>query len=137
MKIKKLTQEQFNASTNKDRRAYTNSLSEKEQIKLIRNTDILPVIAYIDNPSEKLQLATINKFDGDLRYIKNPTEKVKLKAVKYYFRSMEYISNPSKKLQIATVKNLKHYNDKWVYEYIKSEKALKLYEKLKKVKNII
>jgi hypothetical protein len=80
-----------------------------------------------------------------IKYIKNPSEQLQFIAVKNYPQGIVYIENPSEKLQITAVKNLIKagksnnisnklhvYNDLFVMMYIKSQKALELYEQLKR-----
>ena len=51
-------------------------------------------IRYIQNPSEKLQLAAVKENGSAIEYIKNPSEEVQLAAVKQNRRAIQYIPKP-------------------------------------------
>jgi hypothetical protein len=57
------------------------------------------LIQFINNPTEKVQLAAVRKNTYSIRHIKNPTEKVQLVAIKQYPYSIQYIKNPSERTQ--------------------------------------
>jgi hypothetical protein len=67
------------------------------------------VIRFIQNPSEKVQLAAVKKYGFVIRFIQNPPEKVQLAAVQQDGHSISDIIdkgiNPSEKVQLAAVKN--------------------------------
>lgn len=121
-----------------------NTITEEEQIKFVQSDNELANIKYINNPSEKVQLAAIkDPYSIYMYYIKNPSEEVKLAVVKQDGYTIRYIINPSETVQIKAVKNLYYdhydndYNDYFINIYIKSEKALELYDKLKSVNKIV
>jgi hypothetical protein len=66
------------------------------------------LIQFIDNPSEKVQLAAVKKNPLSIQYIQNPSEKVQLAAVKRWSPSIQYIQNPSEKAQLASVEKDPH-----------------------------
>jgi hypothetical protein len=92
-----------------------NNLNESEQIKIIKNN--VHLVSFINNPSEKVQLKVIKNNGYNICYINNPSENVQIKAVKLF----DY-----NEIEIET-------NEYFIY-YIKSEKALDLYNKLKTTK---
>ena len=93
------------------------------------------LIRFIPNPSEKVQLAAVERTPLSIRYIKNPSEKVQLAAVKEWSYSILYIKNPSEKVQLVAVKK-----DSRLIQYIEnpSERVKDLYrEKISLSKKII
>ena len=56
------------------------------------------------NPSERVQLAAVNRNGNAIQYIKNPSEEVQLEAVREYGQAIQYIKNPSEAVQLAAVK---------------------------------
>jgi hypothetical protein len=102
------------------------------------------LIKDIKNPSEEMQLIAVRKYGDTIKYMKNPSEKVQLEAIKEYSFSIMFIGNPSENAQIETVNSisLKGYikdsdNNNFINTYIKSPKALELYNKLKNTRKII
>jgi len=81
----------------------------KKQIK-----DAL-MIEFIDNPSEALQLAAVERHGYAIQYIKNPSEALQLTAVNKNGYVIRYIKNPSEALQLAAVKQ-----DRYAIRYIKN-----------------
>jgi len=81
-----------------------NKMSETEQIVAVENSPKL--IRYIDNQSEKVQLAAIESSPNAhyvkkiAKYIKNPSEKVQLALIEKYPNAIKYIKNPTKKVQL-------------------------------------
>jgi len=62
---------------------------------------------YIDcikGPSEAVQLAAVKRNGESIQFIKDPSEAVQLAAVKEYGWSIEFIKDPSEAVQIAAVK---------------------------------
>ena len=53
------------------------------------------LIQFIDNPSEKVQLAAVKEYPYSIKYIQNPTEEVQLLAVKNDPDSTRFIENPT------------------------------------------
>jgi hypothetical protein len=60
-------------------------------------------IRNIQNPSEEVQLAAVNKNGLTLNYIKNPTDAVRLAAIKQTASAIVYINNPTEEEQIAAL----------------------------------
>ena len=142
-----------------------NNWTEEEQIKAIARTPYF--IGLIKNPSEKMKLIAVTKYGDAIKYIKEPSEAVQLAAVRESGYNIRYINNPSEEVQLESIKekikitsiedeqlfNYLYKNshkstpilmpyktimfDEIVDEHITSPKALKLYEKLKTVSNII
>ena len=84
------------------RKIYNEKLSEEEQLDIIYKYPVL--IAHIKNPSEKLQLASINDHNGyHLAYIKKPTQFVIMEALKQDPHNILYVDNPSEKIQYMAV----------------------------------
>jgi len=81
-----------------------NKMSETEQVVAVENSPKL--IRYIDNQSEKVQLAAIESSPNAhyvkkiAKYIKNPSEKVQLALIEKYPNAIKYIKNPTKKVQL-------------------------------------
>jgi len=66
------------------------------------------LIQFIDNPSEEVQLAVVQKNPNSIKYIQNPTEEVQLVAVKKNYRAINFIENPTEKvIQLARSKGVK------------------------------
>ncbi len=76
---------------------------ESELIQLVLNNP--NIIRSIRNPSEKIQLAAIEKDPYYIEDIKNPTEKVQIIAIERDPDNIEIIKNPSEKVQLVAVKN--------------------------------
>jgi hypothetical protein len=112
-------------------------LSEKVQLAAVYEDS--QAIEHIKVPTEKVQLKAVEKDGTNIYYIKNPTEKVQLIAVKDSAYNISFINNPSEKIQIEAINNINYHGHDWNFmkKYIKSEKALKLYLKLKKAHGII
>jgi hypothetical protein len=72
-------------------------------------------IRYIENPSKKIQLAAVQENGYAIRYIENPSEDVKLVAVRENGAVIKYIKHPSKKIQIAAVQS-NGYAMQWIDE---------------------
>jgi hypothetical protein len=94
--------------------------------------------------NEEEQLKLINEFYFKIIYIEYPSEKVQLEAIRISPLSLKYINNPTKKVELFAVNRMfdrnfvKYTNwDDFVYSWITSSEALKLYYKLKKVHSII
>jgi hypothetical protein len=119
-------------------------LSDKVYIALIKEHPYY--IQHIKSPNINIQLASVKLYPESIQYIKDPSEKVQLATISQENKgwSVRHIRNPTEKVQITAVKNLP-YNfikdflilDKLIPRYITSPKALELYEKLKRVRNII
>ena len=62
------------------------------------------LIQFIDNPSQEIQLAAVEKWSYSIQYIQNPSQEVQLAAVKKWSFSIQYIKNPSEKVQLVAVK---------------------------------
>ena len=80
---------------------YINNPSEKVQLAAVNQNGY--AIKYINNPSEKVQLAAINQNGYAIEYIKDPSEKVQLAAINQNGYAIEYIKDPSEKVQLAAV----------------------------------
>jgi hypothetical protein len=141
----KLTEEEQLKQIEYDKNYFLKVKSPSEEFKLKAIKKNIYVLELIENPSEKLQLYAINKSPMNIAYIKNPIEKVKLKAVRYHSDWISYIKKEerSEAIQIEVVKSLHckrfahSYNESFVKVFIDNDKALELYEKLKKVRSII
>lgn len=81
------------------------------------------IIEYINNPSEKLQKISIKENINNIALIKDRSENIQIYTVNLIIKKLN--SN-----NIKTMDNLVNY-------YIKSEKAIELYNKTKKVIGII
>lgn len=99
------------------------------------------LIHILKNLNEKELISEIKSFGWLIKYINKPSYKVKLYSVKQDPYNIRYIHDPSEEIQLIAVRNFNNYNndynDQIVKDYIKSTKALELYEKIKKVKGII
>jgi hypothetical protein len=77
--------------------------------------------------------------------IKNPSERVLKEAIRKNIAYITAIDDPSEELQLEVIRNIKYKFDKynqevhyqWIEYWIKSPKALELYKRLKKVRQII
>jgi len=87
-------------------------IPEHIQIKLIQNDTgritsygkyYCPIITYIPNPTEKVQLLAIKKDPSSIEYIKNPTEEMQLLAVKQNYKAIKYIKDPTEKAQLLVI----------------------------------
>jgi len=56
-----------------------------------------------EHPSEKVQLAAVQKYGKAIQFIKNPSEQLQLAAVQQDGRAIQFIENPSEQLQLAAV----------------------------------
>jgi hypothetical protein len=56
-------------------------------------------IKFINNPSEKVQLAAVRNNEDALRFINKPSEQVQLVAVSQNKTAIDYISNPPEKVR--------------------------------------
>ncbi len=63
-----------------------------------------PVIAHIQNPSEEVQIASVDISAYSIKSIKNPTEKVQLVVIEEDANFIEYITSPSEKVQLMAVR---------------------------------
>jgi len=88
-----------------------NLFSENLLIDLVKSDNKISLdnfIKYIENPSEDVQLASVQKSPTTIAYIKNPSEQVQLAAVQKYGRTIQIITlkgiEPSEKVQLAAVK---------------------------------
>jgi hypothetical protein len=79
-----------------------NDYSESELVQIVSNDP--SIIGSIRNPSEKVQLAAVEKDFYSLEFIKNPTEKVQLFVITRNPNMIELIKNPTEKVQLATIK---------------------------------
>jgi hypothetical protein len=95
-------------------------LSEKEQIKFVNQNIFMPLY-HFKNPSEKVQLAAINKNYLNIQDIKNPSEKVQFAAVKINSYAIKHIKKPTKNVQLFAIeKNYTNiYNIKKPYKEVK------------------
>ena len=80
---------------------YINNPSEKVQLAAVNQNGY--AIKYINNPSEKVQLAAVNKNAYAIKFIKDPSEKVQLAAVSKYGDAIEFIKDPSEQVQLDVV----------------------------------
>jgi hypothetical protein len=71
--------------------------SEKVQLAAVKKNPW--AIEYIQNPSQEVQLAAVEKNSLSIRFIKNPSEKVQLNAVRKNPNSIQYIKNPTQKVK--------------------------------------
>ena len=76
--------------------------SEKIQLAAVQKNGL--TIKHIKNPSEQLQLAAVKQNYEAIQYIKNPSEQLQLVAVKQDIEALEYILDPSEKVQLFAVK---------------------------------
>ena len=75
-----------------------------EEAQLAALSENVHNLAYIDNPSEEVQLAAVCSKDGQaLQYIHNPSEAVQLEAVKQDEHALALIANPSKRVIAAAL----------------------------------
>ncbi len=80
-----------------------NDYSEGELVQIVSNDP--NVIGSIRNPSEKVQLAAVEKDFYSLEFIKNPTEKVQMSVITRNPTMIELIKNPTEKVQLATIQS--------------------------------
>ena len=79
-------------------RIMLNTKSEEAQFIMINK--VPHFIMYAKNPSERIQLASINQgHGGNIQYIRNPTEKVQLAAINKSVGAFEAITNPTDKVR--------------------------------------
>lgn len=57
----------------------------------------------IDNPSERIQIAAIEKDASLIKHIQNPTERASLLAVEKDTSTIQYIKDPSEKVQMTAI----------------------------------
>ena len=94
----------------KQKKEYYNGLSEEEQVKAVRAHWWR--IAFIDNPSYKVQKVAMDQSDGAaLGEIKNPTKEIQIQAVRQNMKDGSFniiitkrISSFSEEAQIEAVK---------------------------------
>jgi hypothetical protein len=90
------SKQKYNDNFAKNIFLYFKSSNEFIQMKLVQRNGL--IIKYIINkgiiPSEKVQLAAVNKNSSAIHYIKNPSEKVQITAVNENYESICYIKNP-------------------------------------------
>ena len=72
-------------------------------------------IEYIENPSEAVQLAAVNQNGYAIEHINDPSEAAQLAAVNKYTDAIQYINDPSEAAQLAAVKE-----DGGMIRYIKN-----------------
>ncbi|MCK5633331.1 hypothetical protein KAH94_06250, partial [bacterium] len=65
-------------------------------------------IEFIDNPTEKVQLAAVIGNISALSYIKKLSEAVQLYVVKNIMYGIKYLTNPSEKIQLEAIKHSFH-----------------------------
>jgi ribosomal protein S16 len=79
----------------------------KEELLIQLVNTYFEFIKFIDNPSEKVQLAAVTNDGTSIVYIIekgiDPSEDVQLAAVTNYGMSISYIKNPSENVQLAAV----------------------------------
>jgi hypothetical protein len=114
-----------------------NDLAVEEQIKLI-NSEKFYHCLFEKKPNDEINGYKVGISYISLHSFDDGTSHSWIPYIYDPFFFIFNIKNPSEELQIEFVRNLKnsHYN-RFVYDYIKSEKALELYKKLKKVHSII
>lgn len=61
-------------------------------------------LRFIDNPSQVVQLAAIERDAYAIQFIKNPTKTMQLNAVKSNGCAIQFIENPDKEVQLEAVK---------------------------------
>jgi hypothetical protein len=80
-----------------------NPSEEMKQVAMVQEDP--SSIQYIENPSERVQLAAVKKLGNSIRFIENPSEEVQLAAVKKNPRVIRHIKNPTQKVkQLAQLK---------------------------------
>ena len=103
-----------------------NNYSESDQIKVVKNKSTW--IQYINNPTEKVQLASVNFGRGRgkaIQYIDSPTSAVQLAAVKKNPSNISKINNPTEEVCIYSVSK-----NRALITYIKNPS-----DKVKKIAN--
>jgi hypothetical protein len=76
----------------------------------------------------------------NIENISDPSFELRLLAIQKNYMCLEYISNRSEEEEMEAVKHIKYYDledDAFVNVCIKSKRAKELYEKLKRMRNII
>ena len=87
------------------------------------------VIAFIEKPSERIQLAAVNKNPVSIRYISHPTPLVSKIAIKQYPAIIRYLKNPSEKLKHLAVSSDETGN---VIKYISKPSKKLIFKAIKK-----
>ncbi len=81
-----------------------NTKSEKDQIAMIRKSKLGDDgIRKIVNPSEAVQLASVNHNGFSIKYIKTPSETVQLAAIECGWNAIMYIKNPCESAQLLSI----------------------------------
>ena len=63
------------------------------------------IIQYVSNPSEEVQIASVEHSGYNIEYLENPTEAAQIAAVKNSAVALGFIKNPSEEVQLAAVRN--------------------------------
>jgi hypothetical protein len=74
----------------------------------LQEINVHDFIHYIDNPSEDIQLAAVEKNGYAIKWINNPSEDIQLAAVKQDVYAIIWINNPSEDIQLAAVEKNGH-----------------------------
>ena len=106
--------------------AYITNPSEKVQLEAVKKTPY--TIEFIHNPSEKVQLAAVKRDCYSIRYIHNPTKKVQLEVIEKDPTMIQYINNPSK----AVIKYLldNYISDIEIVQLLSAKIGREWYDKL-------
>lgn len=89
------------AQNEEDAILYIDNPSEKVQLAAVTNNG--NAIEYIENPSEEMKLAAVAENSLTIRHIDNPSEAVQLAAVMQDGEAIQHIKNPSEKVQLAAI----------------------------------
>jgi hypothetical protein len=84
---------------------FINNLSEKVQLAAVQKdaNAIQYIISKGIRPSEQVQLASVQQNGLSIEFIENPSEPVQLAAVQEDSSSIKYIKNPSEQVQLDAV----------------------------------
>jgi len=72
--------------------------AEEERSEIDRINEDFNYITLINNPTEAMQLAAVEKWGNVIRYLDNPSEAVKIAAVTNWPEAIGYIDNPSRRV---------------------------------------